>query len=1042
MKQFNLKILYMTFFLFVGMNVVAQTYETINGIKYELAGTEAYVVSYEGSPTDVVIPETIESEGLSFNVTDIKSNAFRDCSSITSIRSEGEILKTIGKKAFYQCTSLKSASFPGVKIIYSSAFTNCFSLESVSFPNVEIIHNDAFFQCIELKSISFPIVNSIKEFAFVLCRSLTSISLPNVETIYGGAFQYCRNLKKVYLGTVLNYIDDNYGGAFEACSSLPYIVIPAGCNVRDSVFYQCSRLQAIIYLGTQTSQCGSNATVYNVDNMVTWSQTLFTYTGHAPAVTFTNNIPEGFEPTNNLEMPELESDAGSHVTYVPFIFANSDMSFSVDIPYRYTINKIELNARVKDSSKIYGDENPQFKTEYSGFVNGEDESVILSNGLYTTEATIGSDVGTYTISQSDAEAKNYSFNYEDGVLNVNKAQLTMTANDKSMVYGGQVPTLDASYTGLKNNESKPVWTTNPNITTTATSTSQVGAYPITISDGVAKNYDVSFVDGTLSIEKAELTLRVENKERLYGDANPEFTLSYSGLKNEESVPEWVSLPEMETIANVQSSVGSYPITIRNAIATNYNVTTEEGVLTINKAPLTLHPINVTRKYGEPNPQFELEFEGLKNNESSPEWTVSPVITTSATETSDVGNYNIEITSADAKNYILNKGVGVLTVTKAPLEVAVKDCTKKYGENNPTFTLQYSGLLNDETEPVWTELPTFTTEATKTSGVGVYAVNASGGIMKNYETSAIAPGTLTITQSSLTIKPRNASRLYFEENPSFSCTYEGFIGNDDESVFTTEPVFTTNATKESPVGVYLIEANGAEAENYEISYEKGELSIIKRQLTVSTNNYTRTYKEDNPEFELIYNGFVNNENEENLLLKPVASTEATENSDTGVYDINISGGFAENYDFNYMGGKLTIEKAYQTLTWEQDLSEVEQYEQIELNATATSGLDISYTIEGAQICSINKIGNKTYLDCYGVGESVISAIQEGNNNYWQTTKAYKPLKIHTTNGISHIMMEIGENSEIYDIKGNRLQTTQRGLNIIKMEDGTIRKVVIK
>lgn len=984
MKHLIKKAIFVAIFAIYGISASPETIVTIGSFQYSLNGLHATVYKYVGGYANIVtIPETIYYNGTTFTVTEIGSISFKD-SNIEELFVPETVKKIAdpsgGNGAFY-LSKIKTIHLPGITYVGSYAFNTCKNLKVVDF------------------------------------------NYSYIRTISIGKY------------------------AFDGCNSMTYIVLPKHSVISSSSFNNCDQLQYIIDLGSEggywTSINFNNVSVYTPKYFVIWNKNTFDYNGEKPSsITWTNCLPAGFAPTNNPEMSELESDAGSHIAYVPFTFANSDISFSADVPYNYTINKIELNARVKDSSKIYGDENPQFETEYSGFVNGEDESVILSNGLYTTEATIGSDVGTYTVSQSDAEAKNYSFNYEDGEITVNKAQLTMTANDKSMVYGGAIPTLDASYTGLKNNESKPVWTSNPNITTTATSSSQVGAYPITISDGIAKNYDVSFVDGILSIEKAELTIRTENKERLYGDANPEFTLSYSGLKNEESVPEWVSLPEIETIANMQSSVGSYPITIRNAIATNYNVTIEEGVLTINKAPLTLHPINVTRKYGEPNPQFELEFEGLKNNESSPEWTVSPVITTSATETSDVGNYNIEITSADAKNYILNKGVGILTVTKAPLEVAVKDCTKKYGENNPTFTLQYSGLLNDETEPVWTELPTFTTEATKTSGVGVYAVNASGGIMKNYETSAIAPGTLTITQSSLTIKPRNTSRIYFEENPSFSCTYEGFIGNDDESVFTTEPVFTTNATKESPVGVYLIEANGAEAENYEISYEKGELSIIKRQLTVSTNNYTRAYKEENPEFELIYNGFVNNENEENLLLKPVASTEATENSDTGVYDINISGGFAENYDFNYMGGKLTIEKAYQTLTWEQDLSEVEQYEQIELNATATSGLDISYTIEGAQICSINKIGNKTYLDCYGVGESVISAIQEGNNNYWQTTKAYKPLKIHTTNGISHIMMEIGENSEIYDIKGNRLQTTQRGLNIIKMEDGTIRKVVIK
>lgn len=819
--------------------------------------------------------------------------------------------------------------------------------------------------------------------------------------------------------------------AFTLCNNITYIILPLNTSYNSlSSFSSCDQLQYII---SPTHQFP----------YIEWSENTFDYNGQKPSgITWTNLMPAGFAPINNPEIPELESNAGSYTAYVPFTFANSDMSFSVDVAYKYNINKKELNAKVKDVSRIYGDDNPQFQTDYSGFVNGEDASVITSNGQYTTAATRSSNVGTYSVTQSGAEAQNYSFIYEAGELTVNKAQLTMTANDKNMIYGGQVPNLDASYTGLKNNENKPEWTTTPSITTSATSNSKAGTYPIMVSGGVARNYELSYKNGTLTIDKAGLTIRAENKERLYGDANPEFTLSYSGLRNNENAPEWITAPELETSANRQSPVGEYPITIKNAIATNYDITTSEGILSINKASLSANPVNVTRKYGEDNPQFELTFEGLKNNEIVPEWSTQPVITTNATKKSDVGNYNIVISSADARNYTLTKGVGVMTITKTPLEVGVKDSSKKYGENNPEFELNYSGLLNDETEPVWTELPTFTTEATRTSNVGEYEISASGGVMKNYETASITPGKLTITQSALIIRPQNASRLYFDNNPTFSCTYEGFIGNDNESVISKKPTFTTNATKQSPVGIYQIEANGASAKNYEIFYEKGELIINKRQLTVSTNDYTRTYNENNPTFELYYDGFVNNEDENVLVLKPSVSTIANKNTDAGVYDINISGGFAENYDFNYINGKLTIEKAYQTLTWEQDLSNVSQYEQIELLANASSGLDISYTIEGSQICTITRIGSKTYLDCHGSGETVISAIQEGNNNYWQTTKAYKPLKITSINGISHIIMEIGENCEIYDLNGKRINEMQRGINIIKIGDGTIRKIVVR
>lgn len=992
MKHYFFRIITIAIYALYGISASSETIVQIGNFKYSLNGLNATVYKYVGSASTVTIPESISYNGTTFMVDKIGNEAFQNNKDIYELFVPKSV-KTIERG---------TGSYGGAGEVWNGhgSFMNS-SIVKIHLPGIVSIGMFAFSNCEKLKIVDFGI-NSSRE---------------PVE------------------------INDY---AFNSCKYLTYIVLPTNSRIFNKTFCLCDQLQYAICLSSYVHQI-PGASLFSIYDLIKWSKSIFDYTGEKPSsITWTNNSPAGFAPTNNPNMSEmeLESDAGSYECYVPFTFANSDMSFSIDIPYQYTINKIELKARVKDASRIYGDDNPQFETEYSGFVNGEDKSAILSEGQYITEATRNSSVGTYTVSQSGAEAKNYSFKYEDGILSINKALLTITANDKNMVYGGQVPTLDVSFTGLKNDESKPEWTTSPTVTTEATSTSSSGTYPIIVSGGVAKNYDLNYMNGTLTIEKAELTLTAENKERFYGDANPELTLLYSGLKNNEIVPEWVSAPELETHANKQSPVGEYPITIKNAIATNYNVTTSDGVLTINKAILTAKPVDATRRYGEENPQFELSFEGLKNNESSPEWTIQPSITTNATKTSDVGNYIIEIASAEARNYILNKGVGVLTITKSPIEVGVSNSTKKYGERNPAFTLHYSGLKNEETEPVWTELPTFSTIATNNSGVGEYEVNAIGGMMKNYETSAITPGTLTITPSALIIRPHNATKLYFEDNPSFTCTYEGFIGNDNENVITKTPTFTTTATKESNVGVYQIVASGAEASNYEITYSNGELTINKRQLNVSTNNYTRVYNEDNPIFELSYDGFVNSENEDNLMLKPTATTIATKNSDTGVYDIIISGGFAENYDFNYNGGKLTIEKAYQDLTWNQDLNDVMQYDQVELTATATSGLDINYTIEGAQICTITRIGSKTYLDCFGTGETIISAIQEGNKNYWQTTKSYKVLKITGTNGINQVMMEIGENCKIYDFKGNRLQKIQRGINIIKMEDGTIKKIVVK
>ena len=112
MKQkLFLFLLFVVFCFFLSISATAQTYVTIGDLRYQLNGTEAYVSGYVGSPTDVVIPETIESDGLAFRVTQINAFAFHGCKTITSVKAEGNNLKRIGQKDFDSATALQKADF-------------------------------------------------------------------------------------------------------------------------------------------------------------------------------------------------------------------------------------------------------------------------------------------------------------------------------------------------------------------------------------------------------------------------------------------------------------------------------------------------------------------------------------------------------------------------------------------------------------------------------------------------------------------------------------------------------------------------------------------------------------------------------------------------------------------------------------------------------------------------------------------------------------------------------------------------------------------
>lgn len=714
------KCLCMAFFLLVGMNAVGQTYVNVGDLKYQLDGTEAYVVGFATSEgvADVVIPETIESDGLSFRVTKVSTSAFYGKTIITNLVSEK--CTTIGSQAFQNCTNLNEIKLKCSTIGYS-AFQSCTSLQRATLDVCSIEH-EAFSGCSSLEKLLFGTrLEQMDYYAFKNCVKISSVVIP----------QIC----KYHISNTSVRINNTW--TFEIGFG------PYGYSANNNTFTGCNRLQSIIYLGDQTSKCGSNAAVYNAKDWGTWSGTSFDYSGSAPVPTlsYTDQIA-GFQITD-YQLDALEKDAGTYTTTVPVTFSNGDIAFTVDKEYTYTINPAPLTARVKDATRMYGEGNPQFETEYSGFLTGEDETVITNHGSYTTSATVKSDVGSYTLSQSGVTAKNYAVKYESGTLTVTKAPLTMTARNKTMDYGSKVPTLEVDYEGLKNSEAKPTWTMEPTITTTASTTSDAGTYPITISDGEAKNYNVTMKPGTMTIRKVALTATTMNTNREYGDENPEFEMTYSGLKNNEQVPEWTVEPTIVTPATKTSPVGTYSINASGGEAKNYYVEyVNTGKLTVDKAILKATARSLTKKQGENNPTMVIDYEGWKNNETSLVLTQEPIATTTATLNSRPGTYPITVSDGVAMNYEFEYVNGTLTVYPAnepeTPTVNMLELSSLTANKNTQVTLpialtnekQITGLQMD------LYLPTGVTVAT----------NSKGKLM--VETTARMDGNYTLTCSAM------------------------------------------------------------------------------------------------------------------------------------------------------------------------------------------------------------------------------------------------------------------------------------------------------
>lgn len=172
------------------------------------------------------------------------------------------------------------------------------------------------------------------------------------------------------------------------------------------------------------------------------------------------------------------------------------------------------------------------------------------------------------------------------------------------------------------------------------------------------------------------------------------------------------------------------------------------------------------------------------------------------------------------------------------------------------------------------------------------------------------------------------------------------------------------------------------------------TITKAPLQVTAGSYTMIYGDELPELAFSCEGFVNGEDSTVLVSFPVIACEAGENPDAGEYAITVSGGEADNYEFTeYVAGKLTVEKAAQAIEWNQEFAEeVLAGTEILLEATASSGLGVSYASSNEEVAVIRQEDGQSKVVCIAEGEVEISASQAGDKNHEAAEDVRKTLHV--------------------------------------------------
>ena len=554
-----------------------------------------------------------------------------------------------------------------------------------------------------------------------------------------------------------------------------------------------------------------------------------------------------------------------------------------------TVVKIPLTAHVANTTKVYGDANPEFNITYSGFRDGDSEVGFSVPASISTIVDNSSKVGKYDIVASGAVSDKYEISYIPGTLTITKAPLSISAGNYTKKQGDAMPVFKASYAGFKNGENESVLTKQPVFSCEANEASAPAEYAVTISGADAENYEISYEQGHLTVVEADaVVVRAKSYNRQYGDENPVFEFETEGAALDGT-------PEIVCSAVANSPVGSYTIEVKQGSIKNYNVHFESGSLVITKAPLSISAGNYTKKQGDAMPVFKASYAGFKNGENESVLTKQPVFSCEANEASAPAEYAVTISGADAENYEISYEQGHLTVVEADaVVVRAKSYSRQYGDENPVFEFETEGAALDGT-------PEIVCSAVANSPVGSYTIEVKQGSIKNYNVH-FESGSLVITKAPLSISAGNYTKKQGDAMPVFKASYAGFKNGENESVLTKQPVFSCEANEASAPAEYAVTISGAEAENYAISYEQGRLTVVEADaVVVRAKSYSRQYGDENPVFEFETDGAA-------LDGTPEIVCSAVANSPVGSYTIEVKQGSIKNYNVHFESGSLVITKA--------------------------------------------------------------------------------------------------------------------------------------
>lgn len=424
-----------------GTDTVVVIPSKINGVTVTTIGTDAFLGL---NITSVTIPA---------NVTEIGSNAFADCTNLTSVTYGGDwsnLTIQSGNPAVEDAVNAQLFDFaftPDNTAVIVKKYNG--TAADVTIPShykgkpVTMIDHAAFHDS-AVTSVTIPdSVTSIPDDAFAFCSQLTNISIPNSVTFIGfAAFNSCTSLKSITLPSSLSTIQSS---AFYNCGNLETIRIPVSVTfIGNYAFAGCPSSMTVTYPGSKTQwdaiTKGSNNDVLENHLVCNTLEATFTADGttFAPAQT----IDRGEKFTKPAEPPkENHTFAGWY---------NGDEKFDFDADTTNAPNVLELVAKWEKSKYTV-----KFVSDHGSFA---DQTIEHGETIKTDKLTIP-EVDGYTFGGWYAdEDRTIEFDFTKPIQSNTTVYAKWTAKNYEVSFiteHGKTPTSqNVKYNGTANDPGK------------------------------------------------------------------------------------------------------------------------------------------------------------------------------------------------------------------------------------------------------------------------------------------------------------------------------------------------------------------------------------------------------------------------------------------------------------------------------------------------------------------------------------------------------------------------------------------------------------